>query len=87
MLLKISQNNAFVIFRSEDVTSISPVMSQICKPKYYLLSLAFSDKKIRLSIEEAEYLARLLRPVDLSVEDTELEQQLETIDILLESLG
>jgi hypothetical protein len=87
MLLKISQNDAFVLFRSEDVVSIQPVMSQTCRAKYYLLLLTFSEKKIRLSIEEANYLAKLLRPTDLSLADAELQQQLETIDILKESLG
>jgi hypothetical protein len=87
MLIKITQNKTFVLFKSEDVTSIQPVMSSTCKVKYYLLSLAFSDKQISLSIEEAEYLAKLLKPVDLSLEEAEIKEQLDTIDILLDSMG
>lgn len=85
-MIKVNQNKCFVLFRAEDVVSIHPVMGSAGQLKYYIATLSHT-KHVILTIEQAEQLAKILKPVDLSHADEDMQAQLDTIDILLESLG
>jgi hypothetical protein len=85
-MIKVNQNKCFVLFRSEDVASIHPIMGSAGQLKYYIATLT-NTKCIILTIEQAEQLVNILKPVDLSQVDEDEQVQLDTIDILLESLG
>jgi hypothetical protein len=84
--IRINHHNRFIVFRAEDVQAIEPVLSPAFSVKCYYVTLKISNQIIRLSIDQAERLAEILKPIDLSspAEDTEI---VSTIDNLLDSLG
>jgi hypothetical protein len=66
--IRVKQHDGFVIFRTEDVHSIEPVLGKTLSVKCYYLALKTSARIIRISIEQAEHLSTILTPVDLSEE-------------------
>ncbi len=67
MLVKITEPTFTVIFRSEDITRITPVLVE-GELDFYYLELTRMREKLKLSIEQVKRLTACLLYVDLSID-------------------